>query len=137
MRIRDIRATPVNIPFTAPYVFSYGSIASLTKTVVEVDTDAGVTGLGEVADGDRSGDVLKLRERLIGLDIRDLNTAEKRCLPGMRYTPWSNVAALKRAFAGVEMALWDARGKIDGVPLSTLLGGAVRSEIALSEYFSF
>ena len=137
MRIRDIRATPVNIPFTAPYAFSYGSIASLTKTVVEVDTDAGVTGLGEVADGDRSGDVLKLRERLIGLDIRDLNTAEKRCLPGMRYTPWSNVAALKRAFSGIEMALWDARGKIDGVPLSTLLGGAVRNEVALSEYFSF
>ena len=137
MRIRDIRATPVNIPLTAPYVFSYGSMASLTKTVVEVDTEEGVTGLGEVADGNRAADVLALRERLIGLDIRELNTAERRSLPGMRYTPWSNVAALKRAFAGVEMALWDARGKIEGVPLSMLLGGAVRSAIGLSEYFSF
>ena len=137
MRIRDIRTTPVNIPFTAPYVFSYGSIASLTKTVVEVDTDDGVTGLGEVADGNRAGDVMALRERLIGLDIRELNIAERRCLPGMRYTPWSNLVAIKRAFAGIEMALWDARGKSEGVPLSTLLGGAVRNEIALSEYFSF
>ena len=70
MNIRDIRATPVNIPFTAPYRFSYGSIASLTKTVVEVLTEEGITGLGEVADGDRSAEVAALRERLLGLDIR-------------------------------------------------------------------
>ena len=54
MKIRSIRATPVNIPFQAPYRFSYGSIKSLTKTVVELQTEDGVTGLGEVADGDRA-----------------------------------------------------------------------------------
>ena len=63
---RRFRATPVNIPFRAPYVFSYGSMASVTETIVEVVTDDGVTGLGEVADGDRSADVLKMRERLLG-----------------------------------------------------------------------
>jgi len=36
--VADVRATPVNIPFQAPYRFSYGSIASLTKTVVEIET---------------------------------------------------------------------------------------------------
>lgn len=46
MKITDMRATPVNIPFTAPYVFSYGATASLTKAIVEADTDEGVTGLG-------------------------------------------------------------------------------------------
>ena len=46
MKITAIRATPVNIPLRAPYRFSYGSIASLTKTVVQVETDQGVTGLG-------------------------------------------------------------------------------------------
>ena len=126
MKIRDIRATPVNIPLTAPYRFSYGSIASLTKTVVEVLTEDGVTGLGEIADGDRSADVAALRERLLGLDIRDLNTAERRCVPAMRYTPWGDVIAARRAFGGIEMALWDARGRAEGVPLSLLLGGAVR-----------
>ena len=54
-RIADVRATPVNIPLEAPYRFSYGSIASLTKTIVEVETDDGVVGLGEVASGDQSG----------------------------------------------------------------------------------
>ena len=59
MKIAAIRATPVNIPFTAPYRFSYGSIASLTKTVIELETDEGVIGLGECAEGDRAADVVK------------------------------------------------------------------------------
>ena len=42
MKIAAVRATPVNIPFTAPYRFSYGSIASLTKTVIELETEDGV-----------------------------------------------------------------------------------------------
>ncbi len=137
MKIADIRATPVNIPFTAPYVFSYGSTASLTKTIVEVVTDEGVTGLGECADGDRSADILKFKERLIGLDIREVSIAERTCVPGNRYTPWGNILALRRAFGGIEMALWDARARAANVPLVTLLGGAVRQEIALTEYFAF
>ena len=137
MKITAIRATPVNIPFHAPYRFSYGSIASLTKTVIEVDTDAGVTGLGECADGNRANDVIAAGERLIGLDIRNLTEAERRLVPGMRYTPWGNVAAAKRVFGGIEMALWDARGKIDNVPLHLLLGGAVRTDIPHTEYFSY
>ncbi|MBC8036978.1 MAG: mandelate racemase/muconate lactonizing enzyme family protein [Rhizobiales bacterium] len=137
MKIAALRATPVNIPFRAPYRFSYGSIASLTKTVIELVTGEGVIGLGECADGDRSADVMQLEERLKGLDIRDIATAERRCVPGMRYTPWGNVTAARRAFGGVEMAMWDALGKIQGVPLSLLLGGAVRGEVALTEYFSY
>jgi glucarate dehydratase len=137
MKIAAIRATPVNIPFRAPYRFSYGSIASLTKTVIELVTDEGVTGLGECADGDRSADVMRLGERLKGLDIRDISMAERRCVPGMRYTPWGNVVGARRAFGGIEIAMWDALGKIQGVPLSLLLGGAVRCEVMLTEYFSY
>jgi len=137
MKIRTVRATPVNIPFTAPYVFSHGSVKSLTKTIVEVETDEGVTGLGEVADGDRSADVMRMGERLAGVDVREITTAERRCLPGIRYTPWGNVMAAKRAFGGIEMALWDARARAENVPLHVLLGGAVRTEIALSEYFGY
>jgi glucarate dehydratase len=136
-RITDVRATPVNIPLEAPYRFSYGSIASLTKTIVEIATDDGVVGLGEVASGDQSGRVVALRERLIGLDILDLNEAERRCVPAMRATPWDDVLGARRVFGGVEMALWDARGRGEGSPLALLLGGAVRSHVELTEYFSY
>jgi glucarate dehydratase len=137
MRIRSITATPVNIPFRAPYRFSYGSIASLTKTVIELTTEDGVVGLGECADGNRAADVLAAGEKLVGLDIRAVAAAESRIVPAMRYTPWANVTAARRVFGGIEMAMWDARGKTEGVPLFLLLGGAVRSEIPLTEYFSY
>jgi glucarate dehydratase len=137
MKIRAVRATPVNIPLRAPYRFSYGSIASLTKTVIEVETDDGIVGLGECADGNRSADISALAERLVGCDLRDLNAVEARCVLGMRYTPWGNVLAARRAFGGIEMAMWDARGKSEGVPLHLLLGGAVRREIPHTEYFSY
>lgn len=137
MKIRSVKATPVNIPFVAPYRFSYGSTASVTKTIVEVETDDGIVGLGECADGDRSRDVAALAERLVGLDVRALSQIQNLALPGMGYTPWGNVLATRRVFGGVEMALWDARGKTEAVPLHLLLGGKVRDHIALTEYFSF
>ena len=87
MKIRSIRATPVNIPLRAPYRFSYGSTGSLTKTIVELMTEDGVTGLGECADGDRAAEVLRMAEKLIGHDIRDIRPAARACVPGMAYTP--------------------------------------------------
>jgi glucarate dehydratase len=130
MKIRSITALPVNIPFRAPYRFSYGSIASLTKTVVQLTTEDGVVGLGECADGDRAAEVVAAGEKLIGLDVRDLAIAESRVVPAMRYTPWGNVTAARRVFGGIEMAMWDARGKTESVPLHLLLGcGAKRNPI--------
>lgn len=137
MKIADIRATTVNIPYTASYVFSYGSVSSLTKTIIELETTDGVVGLGECADGDQAAHVMKLGERLKGIDIREITTAERMILPGMVYNPWGNILQLRRAFGGIEMAMWDARGKTEGVPLYVLLGGKVRDTVALSEYFGF
>ena len=137
MKIRSVTATPVNIPLRAPYRFSYGSTASLTKTVIEVLTDDGIVGLGECADGDRAAEVMAAGEKLIGLDLRAISQAEGLLVPGMAYTPWGNVAAARRVFGGIEMAMWDARGKTEGVPVALLLGGAVRDEVPLTEYFSY
>ena len=137
MKVRSVKATPVSIPFRAPYRFSFGSTASVTKTVIEVETEDGVIGLGECADGDRAGDVLAMGERLIGWDIRDLNATRQRCVPGIAYSPWADVLGTRRVFGGIEMAFWDARGKTEGRSLSDLLGGALIHEIPLTEYFSY
>ena len=136
MRITDIRATPVNIPFHAPYRYALGSTASVTKTIVEVETDEGITGIGEAADGDRSVTIARLRDRLIGLDPCDLNECEHRCVPDLHYSLWERLTADRRGFGAIEMALWDLRGRAEGRPLHALLGGAVRDEIGFTEYFS-
>ncbi len=137
MRIRAIRAIPVNIPFVAPYRFAYGSIASVTKTLVEVEADDGTVGWGEAADGDRSAAIAALAPRLIGLDPLDLDQVERACVPAYAYSPWGDVLGARRSHAAVEMALWDLRGRAEGRPLHALLGGAVRLEIPLTEYFSY
>jgi glucarate dehydratase len=136
MRITDVRATPVNIPFRAPYRFAYGSTAAVTKTIVEVETDEGVTGLGEAANGDCAAVVGRMRDRLVGLDPLDLNEAERRCAPRIR-SLWEDVTSLRRTFGAIEMALWDLRGRAEGRPLHALLGGAVRRKVAFTEYFSY
>lgn len=137
MRITALRATPVNIPFKAPYRYALGSTASLTKTLVEVDTDEGVTGIGEYAAGDGTAIIALLAERLIGLDPLNLNDCERRCVPDFTYNLWENLADLRRGFGAIEMALWDLRGRCEGRSVAELLGGVVRDQIAFTEYFAF
>jgi len=137
MRITDVRATPVNIPLVAPYRFSYGSIASLTKTIVEVITDDGLVGLGELADGDQAEAVRSAGAQLVGLDSADVDEARRRLVPASHYSPWANVLQRRRVFAGIEMALWDLRGQREGQSIAELLGGPVRTRVPLTEYFSY
>ncbi len=137
MRITGLRAIPVNIPFVAPYRFAYGSIASLTKTLVEISTDEGVTGWGEAADGDRSAALDALAPQVVGLDPLDLDAVEGACVPRYAYSPWADVLGARRSFAAIEIALWDIRGQVEAKPIHDLLGGAVRTEIPLTEYFSY
>jgi len=47
MKIAAIRAMPVLIPLEAPYVWSYGVLDGFTKTIIEVETSDGMTGIGE------------------------------------------------------------------------------------------
>lgn len=84
MKIRLITALPVNIPFHAPYRFSYVAIALLTKTMIRPETEDGVIGPGECADGDRAADVIAARVRLVGMDLQDIHAAESKLVPGMR-----------------------------------------------------
>ena len=43
MKIRAVRATPVNIPLERPYYWSTGIYPGTSKTVIEVETDEGLT----------------------------------------------------------------------------------------------
>ena len=47
MKITRVRATPVNVPLEAACVWSYGALPGFTQTIIEVETDEGLTGIGE------------------------------------------------------------------------------------------
>ena len=52
MKIIDIRATPVTVPLAAPLRHANGSHwGRFVRTIVEVETDDGIIGLGEMGGG--------------------------------------------------------------------------------------
>ncbi|MGJ4856805.1 mandelate racemase/muconate lactonizing enzyme family protein [Labrys sp. La1] len=138
MKITAVRATPVNIPLEAPYLWSYGSLAGFSKAIVEVETDEGFTGIGEAPSYAHAAIInLSLGPRLVGRDPLDIAGAELISLPSWQGVSNNIDYNLIRAFGGIEMALWDLRGKLWNLPLYALLGGAVRKDIPVTDYFSF
>ena len=113
--ITAIRTTPINIPLEAPYRWSVGVFPGLSKTIVEVETSAGVVGIGE-APSPWAGRIIdeRIAPRLIGADPTNLADCERRGLPPVRVMRNADDDSVVHAFGGVEMALWDAAGKLEG-----------------------
>ncbi len=49
MRITALRATPVAVPFREDEVWAFGARRGMVSILLEVDTDAGLVGIGEAA----------------------------------------------------------------------------------------
>ncbi|MFL6601909.1 MAG: mandelate racemase/muconate lactonizing enzyme family protein [Steroidobacteraceae bacterium] len=137
MRISALRVTPVNIPLEAPLWWAGGLYPGTSKLVIEVETDAGLIGLGEAPSADLLSAVLVMGERLVGADPLDIAACEERCVPPWQIVQNTADSSPVRAFGSIELALWDIRGKAWNAPLYQLLGGAVRREIPFTEYFGF
>ena len=138
MKVVEIRATPVNIPLEVPFLFGVGTYPGDTKVVVEVFTDEGLVGLGE-APSPECAEIInrQLGPALTGLNPLDLQACERACVPDLQVMPNTGDSTVLRAFGGIEIALWDIRGKAFGQPLYMLLGGAHRKQVPFAEYFSF
>ena len=136
-RITDIRVTPVNIPLELPFLWTAGLYPGTSKTIIEVETDEGIVGLGEAPSSHLAPVVESLRPRLIGRDPLDIAELEGLCVPPWQIVQNTDDCAPVIAFGGLEIALWDIRGKMWNLPLYKLLGGAVRKEIPFTEYFAF
>jgi glucarate dehydratase len=134
--IARISATPVNVPMVAPYRFAFGRMKSFTTTIIEVEDADGVVGVGESPHGDLSGSVERLTERLLGRRVDDLNGLEALSLPGHGFSLWVGGTDDRRAFGGIEIALFDLRARRQNRPLVEILGGRVRKEVAFTEYFA-
>lgn len=138
MKITAIKATPVNIPMEVPFYWSVGLYPGTSKAIIEIETDEGIIGLGEAPSWDCADLINKsMGPRLIGHDPLDIAGCEMKCLPEWVVVQNTDDASIVKAFGGIEMALWDIRGKAWNQPLYKLLGGAVRKEIPFTEYFAF
>ncbi|MBT6542496.1 MAG: mandelate racemase/muconate lactonizing enzyme family protein [Rhodobacteraceae bacterium] len=99
---------------------------------VEIHTDAGMTGIGECSGWPRVIEraVQDLEGLLIGQDPSHIDRIWNqlyRALMGHGMTGTVGSGAL----SGIEMALWDIKGKVLGTPIWQLLGGAIRETIPI------
>lgn len=99
-------------------------------TLVTVETDQGVTGIGEAYPSPGVHEIITdyLRPVLVGenpLDVERLYYLMRGSLSGRG----SQQGVGTIAISGVEIALWDAAGKILGQPIYQLLGGKMREDV--------
>lgn len=103
-----------------------------TWVFVLVETDAGITGVGEASlEGKElavQAAVTDLARLLIG---QDPTRIEQNWQIMYRHGFWRGGVVLNTALSGIEQALWDIVGKELGVPVYRLLGGAARDRIQL------
>ncbi|NUT50570.1 MAG: glucarate dehydratase [Saccharothrix sp.] len=148
MRITDITITPV--AFRDPPLLNSVGVHEpwALRTIVEVHTDEGISGLGE-SYGD-IGHLNRMRSAapaLVGLDVHALNEMHARIATALggeagsdRHGltgPLTVESTVDRVFSPFEVATWDIRGKALGRPVSDLLGGAVRSAVPYSAYLFY
>ena len=94
-----------------------------------VRTDEGITGYSEFGTGDLAkglkGLVEDLSRHIIG---RDPRSVEQHYTNMVRSSRSAYGGATWMAIAGIELALWDVKGKAMGVPVHELVGGPTRTE---------
>ncbi len=153
MRITDLRLHPVAVA-DPPLRSSYGLHAPYAlRTIVEIQTDDGITGISETYGGDKPLAALEaLRSRIIGMDpfqltrlwmdLNQMAEAEAQEIAGGRTQTWfvpgeNPLDRHTRSFAAIEIACLDAIGKALGKPVCDLVGGRARDEVSFSAYLFY
>ena len=95
----------------------------LGQIAVFVDTDDGITGFGVGGGGPAGIRVVEtvLRQRLIGEKADDPEALHEMMIRTV--LPFGRKGLAIMAVSGVDLALWDLRGKRTGKPVAELLGG--------------
>jgi len=134
--IRDVRATPVSVPLEAPLRHANGAHwGRFVRTVVEVETDAGLVGLGEMGGGGEAADqaVAGLKQYVVGHDPFDLEM--------LRWKLMNPTASLynnrMQLHAAVEFACLDIMGRALDMRACDLLGGALRESVPFASYLFY
>ena len=136
MKIADIRATPVSVPLQAPLRHANGCHwGRFVRTLVEVESDDGRVGLGELGGGGESATaaVAGLKPYLVGRDPAGLEELRFR-IANPTASLYNNRTQL---LAAVEFACLDLLGQRWGAPVSDILGGRVRDEVRFASYLFF
>ena len=130
MRVSGVDIHIVSVPYSFPEVWRFGQAWGLTNAIVEVHTDEGITGIGEVPGSPLISlvrDALAASaEWIIGEDpLRVKAFLARASNRGWHHYPYLGNAAV----AAIEMALWDICGKAHGCPVHQFFGGLQTEQV--------
>jgi len=136
MKIVDIRATTVTVPLQAPLRHANGCHwGRFVRTIVEVEADNGLIGLGEMGGGGESAEAVfrSMKSYLVGHDPARIEE--------MRFRIANPTASLynnrTQVLAALEFASLDLIGQAWGVPVCDILGGRLRDRVPFASYCFF
>ncbi len=133
MKIVDIRATTVTVPLEAPLRHANGCHwGRFVRTIVEVEADNGLVGLGEMGGGGESAEAVfrAMKAYLVGHD--PARTEEMRFLIANPTASLYNNRT--QILAALEFACLDLVGQQWGVPVCDILGGRLRDRVPFAAY---
>jgi L-rhamnonate dehydratase len=134
MKITDIEVTKLRVPGWDASTFD----GSYDDVVLQVHTDAGITGIAEVdsvpeviraiveAPSSHTGS-MGLKECVVGCDPIDITELWERMYYATRYV--GRRGCVIHAISGIDIALWDIRGKAEGKSIAELLGKKRRERV--------
>lgn len=134
MKITAVTIHVLKSPLAEPFAFSQGWVRQRSATLVEIETDAGLTGWGEAfAQGLEPPEIAAtvidkaLRPLIIGADPLDIEVLWHRMYHMTR--DYGRVGSVVAGISAVDIALWDIAGKFYEAPVYKLLGGAFRTRV--------
>lgn len=130
MKITRITAIPLSfrLPEGKTVTMGVGSTLKRDAIIVRVETSEGITGYGESHPGRSPSAIVAhinntLAPLLVGMSATDVVGAWQR-VHRMQFSSHGLGAGAAMALSGIDMALWDIRGKAANMPLYELLGGS-------------
>jgi D-galactarolactone cycloisomerase len=134
MKITGVRTHVLRSPLEQPFAFSQGWVRQRSATLVEVSTDAGLTGWGEAfAQGLEPPEIAAtVIDKALAPIVTGADPLETEVLWHRMYhltRDYGRKGSVVAGISAIDIALWDIAGKHYGVPIYKLLGGAFRARV--------
>ena len=138
MQITNVRAHHIRIPYdsgVASFKQGASAISALEIVLVEVSTDAGLTGWGDAFSYVCPRSCATAIDEMIAPQARGLEAPDAAGIPAFMERIQRNLHLFGRygitmfAISALDIALWDLAARVQGVPLHRLLGARKRARI--------
>lgn len=130
-KVTSVRAIPISSPVENGPILGIGQLKKRESVVVRIETEDGTVGWGEAHHGRAATSVASLINETLKWFVLDREATDNvgiwDAIYRMQLRSHGMGAGAAIGLSGIDMALWDIRGKLTGWPLYKLLGGSAKA----------